>query len=77
MAFLHESRYTRGRDIAWVFAAYLLAKVFETFDHQIFALGGLVSGHTLKHLAGALAALLCARMIVLRAPRDAAAPGVR
>lgn len=69
MALLHDSRYTRGRDIAWVFAWYLLAKVFEELDRQIFALGGLVSGHTLKHVAGAVAALLVLRMLLLREPR--------
>jgi hypothetical protein len=76
MALLHDSRYTRGRDIAWVFAWYLLAKVFETFDEQIFrVLGGMVSGHTLKHVAGAIAALVVLRMIVRRAPRGVAAAG--
>jgi hypothetical protein len=76
MALLHDSRYTRGRDIAWVFAWYLLAKVFETFDEQIFdALGGMVSGHTLKHVAGAIAAFLVLRMIVRRVPRRVAAAG--
>ncbi len=66
MVFLYPSRYTRGRDIAWVFAAYALAKVFELLDHEIFAMGGLLSGHTLKHVAGAAAALLVIRMLVLR-----------
>ena len=35
---------------------YALAKTFEALDPQIFALGGVVSGHTLKHLAAAAAA---------------------
>ena len=47
-----------GRDDAdrWLVAAlagYLGAKLLETLDHQVFALGGVVSGHTLKHLAAA------------------------
>ena len=29
---------------------YALSKVFEALDAPIFAWGGLVSGHTLKHL---------------------------
>jgi hypothetical protein len=73
MALVHESRYTRGRDIAWVFAWYLAAKVFEELDRQVFALGGIVSGHTLKHVAGAVAALFVVRMLVLRVPQQAAA----
>ena len=31
---------------------YLLAKLLETFDKPIFALGDIVSGHTLKHPGG-------------------------
>jgi len=31
LALLHRSRYTRGNDIYWVFAAYFVAKIFETF----------------------------------------------
>lgn len=66
MALLHRSRYTRAHYIAWVFVAYLLAKVFETLDGEVFALNGVVSGHTLKHVAGAAAAIIAVRMIVLR-----------
>ena len=35
----------------------VLAKVFELLDRPIFALGGIVSGHTLKHLSAGLAFL--------------------
>ena len=39
-------------------AAYGLAKATEGFDHQIFhTTGGLMSGHTIKHLLAALAVL--------------------
>ncbi|MFZ0789499.1 MAG: hypothetical protein WAM94_07740, partial [Chromatiaceae bacterium] len=55
-------------DLYWVFAAYLVAKVLETFDRDLFALGHLVSGHTLKHLAAAIASLLVLRMLLLRRP---------
>lgn len=35
---------------------YVLAKIFEVYDHQIFFFSGyFVSGHTLKHLAAAIA----------------------
>lgn len=41
---------------------YVLAKVFEFFDAAVFAAGGLLSGHTLKHLfaAGTPATMLYA-----------------
>ena len=52
----------------WLFAAlgaYVLAKVLETFDAPVFrATGGLVSGHTLKHLAAAVAAWALLRWVV-------------
>ena len=34
---------------------YVLAKLFEFFDEQLFALGGIISGHSLKHLFAAMA----------------------
>lgn len=55
LALLSPSRYTRGNDLYWVFGWYVLSKLLETFDAQVLALGGVVSGHTLKHLAAALA----------------------
>jgi hypothetical protein len=66
LAWLQPSRYTRGSDIYWVFAGYVLAKLLETFDRQILSLGHLASGHTLKHLAAAVAALVVCRMLYLR-----------
>jgi hypothetical protein len=38
----------------WVLFWYLLAKLFEYFDHNIFSLGHWLSGHSLKHLAAAM-----------------------
>ena len=46
LAPMHPSRYTHGRAPCAVFFAYLLAKVFEYHDWQIFELTGTVSGHT-------------------------------
>jgi hypothetical protein len=44
--------------LGWVLLAYGLAKLTETGDHVIFdATGGMLSGHTLKHLLAAAAAL--------------------
>lgn len=68
LALLLPPRYTRSRDFAMVFIFYLLAKIFETADRRIYALGDLVSGHTLKHLAAAAAGYWILRMLRLRAP---------
>jgi ceramidase len=42
------------RALAIALAANVAAKLFELLDKPIFAIGGVVSGHTLKHLAAAL-----------------------
>ena len=63
LAAMHPSRYTHGAAIYAVFAGYLLAKVFEHYDRQIFELTGTVSGHTLKHVAAGLAGLPVAYML--------------
>jgi hypothetical protein len=68
LAVLYPSRYTRAADLYWVFAAYVAAKVFETLDRQLLELGGIVSGHTLKHLAAAAAGFIVCRMLWLRRP---------
>ena len=52
----------KGTGPVWIaLACYVLAKALEQFDAQVFeALGGTISGHSLKHLAAAagMAALL-------------------
>jgi len=59
-------RYTRGRDLGVVVALYVLAKLLETFDQQIFAAGHVVSGHTLKHIAAGFAGWWILKMIQQR-----------
>jgi hypothetical protein len=59
-------KYTRNSDFAVVVGLYVLAKVLEEMDRQIFALGHLVSGHTLKHLAAAGASYWILRMLTKR-----------
>lgn len=60
------SRYTRGADVLIAVALYAAAKVAEVLDHWVYGLGGLVSGHTLKHLIAALAIGWLLRMLYLR-----------
>jgi hypothetical protein len=60
---MHPSRYTHGNAIYAVFAGYLLAKVFEHYDRQIFELTGVVSGHSLKHVVAGLAGVPVAYML--------------
>ncbi len=67
-ALILPPRYTRGSDLLIVAAFYLLAKICETADHQIFSVGHLASGHTLKHLAAAAAGFWIVRMLQKRQP---------
>lgn len=71
---LQPSRYTRSGDLYWVIAWYAIAKLLELLDGEILALGNMVSGHTLKHLAAAIAGFMVCRMLLLRTPRDVPAP---
>lgn len=66
MALLFPSRYTRSWDLVTVGALYGLAKLFEVLDARIFSLGGVLSGHTLKHLAAAASGYWVWRMLVKR-----------
>jgi hypothetical protein len=45
---------------------YVLAKAFEVRDRRIFALGAIVSGHSLKHIVAAFSAYWILRMFRLR-----------
>ena len=67
-ALLFPSRYTRNWDLVTVVALYGLGKLFELLDARIFSLGGVVSGHTLKHLAAALSGYWVWRMLLKRQP---------
>jgi hypothetical protein len=66
LAMLFPARYTRGADLAVVAGFYVLAKLLETFDREIFGMLRVVSGHTLKHLAAALAGYWILRMVQRR-----------
>lgn len=54
---------------AWLVGAmgwYALAKIFEALDARIYALGQVVSGHTLKHLAAGAATWWLLKMMKTR-----------
>jgi hypothetical protein len=73
LAVLKPSRYTRGKILYWVFAWYVLSKILETYDANVFEWTHLVSGHTLKHVAAAAAGvavwvMLTRRTLIARDP---------
>jgi len=60
-----KAHYAGTRGLLWVVFYYVLAKILEHLDSEIFmALGGLVSGHSLKHLAAAVATLMVLPMLL-------------
>ncbi len=62
-------RYTRTSDLFIALGWYVLAKGCEHLgDKAIYALGHLVSGHTLKHLAAAAGAYWVLRILQTRRP---------
>ena len=71
LLWLFTPRYTRGGDLLWVLALYATALVAERLDHEVFAAGGWVSGHTVKHVLAAVAAAWLSRMLRLRSPAPA------
>jgi hypothetical protein len=65
---LFPPRYTHGLGLLPVLGLYIVAKVFELFDRQVYHARHLVSGHTLKHLLAALAMYFIVRMLKKRQP---------
>jgi hypothetical protein len=60
-------RYSHGGLLGWAAAWYGLAKVFETFDLQIYRmLGSTLSGHTIKHVLASFAVFAIVRQLRVR-----------
>lgn len=68
---LLKSRYTRSSDIYWFLAWYLIAKLLEWMDAEIFDWLVVISGHSLKHVAAAIGCWVYLRHLHLRAIADA------
>jgi hypothetical protein len=51
---LSPKRYTRTEYLYSAMAWYVGAKLYEVLDKPVFAVGHLVSGHTLKHIGAAV-----------------------
>jgi hypothetical protein len=67
MMLLFPSRYSRGLELLAVIGVYAAAKAAELFDKDIFgATGGLISGHSIKHLLAALSVWLVLDMLKKR-----------
>jgi len=58
------SRVQQTSKIVLAFILYAFAKLFETFDHQIYSLMGFCGGHPIKHFAAAAAAAAFAKFAI-------------
>lgn len=59
-----KAKYTGSGYLIWIYVWYGIAKILEYFDVEIFDLfGQSVSGHSLKHLAAAIATFVVWRMV--------------
>ena len=66
---LFKARYTGTCYFLYTLGWYVLAKILEFMDWQIFTMtSGMISGHTLKHLAASMAILSLVQYITNRKP---------
>ena len=54
MLVCYRSRCTHVQAYWWLLLTYIVAKLFEHFDGEVFDVLGFISGHSLKHLTAAL-----------------------
>ncbi len=55
---MYRSAFDSVNFIWLVIALYVLSKLFEHFDHDVYSFGELISGHSLKHFVAAIAPLV-------------------
>ena len=65
---LFPARYTGNVYLVIAFLFFVLAKLFEMFDRQIYSLTGMVSGHSLKHATAGVACYWIVLMLAKREP---------
>lgn len=64
MIYMYEDRYTLAHRFYWCCACYVLAKMSEVMDHEVFHFTGeWISGHALKHILAAIGGVALIPMI--------------
>ena len=71
---LFPPRYSLGQELLVIVGLYGVAKIFETYDAGVYRIGHVLSGHTIKHLLGALAAWMFLSMLQRRRPVEVLTP---
>ena len=75
---LFRGRHTNGRFVLYILLLYGAALACEQLDSHIFqALGGIVSGHTIKHILSALAIYMVVPMLRRSKRQPADDPGLQ
>ncbi|MCH8057113.1 MAG: alkaline phytoceramidase [Proteobacteria bacterium] len=67
---LYRSVFNRVSFYWFVMALYVLSKLFEHFDFDVYGFGELISGHSLKHVVAAVAPLVLLHGFYSRQPRS-------
>lgn len=67
---MFDSRFSDNRYYWAMLGCYVLAKVAEAMDQQIFGLLGQLSGHSVKHLLAAAGGVIFCLALLKRAPTD-------
>ena len=62
----HKPSIGEARYFWWMLFFYGVAKLFELFDADLMALGGIISGHSLKHIAAAVTPAIFAYALLKR-----------
>lgn len=70
LLWLYPARYSHSYLYLLALASYGLALISEHLDEAIFIATGVISGHTLKHLLGALAGVWLVLMLVRRSSAE-------
>jgi hypothetical protein len=65
---MFEAKFTLDRALWWFLGAYLIAKGFEAYDHQIFEFLIFISGHSLKHLGASIGCFIYLGYLQTRTP---------
>ena len=63
---IFPARYTGTQYLAVAFIFFVLAKLFEFFDKQIYSFTRMISGHSLKHITAGVACYWILRMLQKR-----------
>ncbi len=62
------ARYTQTSYLVTAFLLFVVAKLFELFDQQIYSWTRILSGHSLKHVTAAIACYWILLMLQHRQP---------